>query len=141
MDNRFAQLEENGWLSPVGRFFGLKLAVFERDRTVVEFEAGPEHANPMGTLHGGLFCDVADYAMGMAWMTGLGEGETCTTIDLNINFLRPMFTGKLIAEGRVVRRGRNIGYIECELRDESGKLLAKAASTYMTLRGAQGAGR
>jgi len=141
MANPWSKMTENGNLSPIGEFLGLKVALPERDRTIVEFEAGPQHANPMGTLHGGIFCDVADYAMGMAWLSGLAEGETCTTIELRINFLSPFRTGKLIAEGRVIRRGRNLGYVECDMRDENGKLLAKASSTCMTLRGEQAAGR
>jgi uncharacterized protein (TIGR00369 family) len=126
---------------PIARLIGFRLTVFERDRAVVEFEAGPQHANPMGTLHGGVFCDVADAAMGTAWASGLAEGETCTTIELKINFFRPFRIGKLVAEASVVRRGRSIGYVECDMRDEQGRLLARAGSTCMTLRGDQAAGR
>lgn len=125
----------------IAEFLGLKTALLEPDHTVVEFEAGPHHANPMGTLHGGLFCDLSDYAMGMAWVSGLAEGESCTTIELKINFLSPFRTGRLIAEARVVRRGRTVGFVECDVRDDSGKLLARASSTCMTLRGHQATGR
>jgi len=125
----------------IADFLGLRTAVIEPGRTVIEFDAGPQHANPMGTLHGGVFCDVSDYAMGMAWVSGLAEGESCTTIELKINFLSPFRTGRLIAEARVVRRGRSIGFVECDMRDERGKLLARASSTCMTLRGDYAAGR
>jgi uncharacterized protein (TIGR00369 family) len=125
----------------IASFLGLRTALLEPDHTVVEFDAGPQHANPMGTLHGGLFCDLSDYAMGMAWVSGLNEGESCTTIELKINFLSPFRTGKLIAEARVVRRGRNVGFVECDVRDDNGKLLARASSTCMTLRGGHAAGR
>ena len=107
----------------------------------MEFDAGPEHANPMGTLHGGVFCDLADASMGLAWSSGLNEGETCTTIELKINFFRPVWGGKLIADGRVVRRGKTLGYVESEVRDAEGRLVAKASSSLMTLRGDQAAGR
>ena len=73
----------------IASFLGLRTVLLERDHTVIEFDAGPQHANPMGTLHGGLFCDLSDYAMGTAWVTGLSEGESCTTIELKINFLSP----------------------------------------------------
>jgi uncharacterized protein (TIGR00369 family) len=108
---------------------------------VVEFEAGPQHANPMGTLHGGVLCDISDAAMGTAWASGLVEDETLTTIELKINFFRSFRTGKLLAEANVVRRGRSIGYVECDIRDETGRLLARAASTCMTLRGNLATGR
>jgi uncharacterized protein (TIGR00369 family) len=126
---------------PIAHLIGFRLTVFEPDRAVVEFQAGPEHANPMGTLHGGVFCDVADAAMGTAWASGLVEGETCTTVELKINFFRPFWTGRLSAEARVLRRGRSIGYIECDMRDDRGRLLARAGSTCMTLRGDQASGR
>src|SRR5438105_13613557 len=95
----------------------------------------------MGTLHGGVLCDVADAAMGMAWAATLGEGETFTTLELKINFLRPVWTGRLTTTGRVVQGGRTIGLLECDVVDGQGRLVARASSTVMTLRGAQAAGR
>ena len=95
----------------------------------------------MGTIHGGVLCDVSDAAMGVAWASGLLEDETFTTIELKINFFRPFRTGKLIAEGKVLRRGRTVGYVECDVKDEEGRLIARAASTCMTLRGEQASGR
>jgi uncharacterized protein (TIGR00369 family) len=95
----------------------------------------------MGSLHGGVFCDLADAAMGMCWLTGLKEGETCTTVELKINYFRPFWTGKMFAEARVIRRGRHVGYVECEVKDAEGRLLAKSSSTLMTLRDDRAAGR
>jgi uncharacterized protein (TIGR00369 family) len=51
-------------------------------------EADERHHNPMGTMHGGIFCDLADAAMGFAYASTLNEGETFTTVELKINFLR-----------------------------------------------------
>ncbi len=132
---------QNGNETGIAKLLGFRVVSLERDHAVVEFEPGSQHANPMGTLHGGVFCDVADAAMGMAWVSGLAEGETCTTIELKINFLRPVWGGKLTADGKVLRRGRNVGYVECEVHDEAGRMVAKASSTCMTLRGDQAAGR
>ena len=126
---------------PIARFLGLRLSKYERDHSVIEFDAGPQHANPMGTLHGGILCDVSDAAMGTAWASGLIAGETLTTIELKINFFRPFRTGRIIAEATVLRRGKSLGYVECDIRDDEGRLLARAASTCMTLRGEQAAGR
>ena len=77
----------------------------------------------------------------MAWAAGLAEGETFTTLELKINFLKPVWTGKLTATGRVVKGGRTIGLVECEIVDEKQRLVARASSTVMTLRGAEAAGR
>jgi len=95
----------------------------------------------MGTLHGGVFCDIAGGAMGTAWASGPGEDKTFTTVEMKINFFRPFRSGPMTAEGKVVRRGRTMGYVECDVRDAEGRLLARAASTCMTLRGEQAAGR
>jgi uncharacterized protein (TIGR00369 family) len=95
----------------------------------------------MGTVHGGILCDIADAAMGIAFATTLSPGESFTTVELKINFLRPVRQILLRAEGRVIQRGRTIGYVECEVTDESGKLVAKSNSTCLVLRGDQAAGR
>jgi acyl-coenzyme A thioesterase PaaI-like protein len=106
---------------PVAALIGFTLAAVEPGGAVVEFEATPRHANPMGTLHGGVLCDIADAAM--------------------INFLKPVWTGKLTATGRVVQGGRTIGLVECDVVDEKRRLVARASSTVMTLRGALATGR
>src|SRR4029077_11550942 len=93
------------------------------------------HANPHGTLHGGVLCDVADAAMGMAFVTTLAPDESFTTVDLSINFFRPVWQTVLRAEGRVINRGRNVGYVECDVTDQEGKPVAKARSTCFVLRG------
>src|SRR6266508_2597722 len=86
---------------PIARLIGFTLASVEPGRAVIEFEAAERHANPMGTLHGGVLCDIADAAMGMAYASRLDEGETFTTLELKINFLKPLWTARLQALGRV----------------------------------------
>ena len=107
----------------------------------MEMDAGPQHANPMGTVHGGILCDLADAAMGMAYASTLDEGETFTTLELKINFLKPVRTGRLVATGRVVKGGHTVGLVECDVVDDKERLVARASSTCMTLRGEQGSGR
>jgi uncharacterized protein (TIGR00369 family) len=119
---------------PVAQLIGFDIKSLVKGRAVFEFEAGPQHANPMGGLHGGILCDVADAAMGVAYASTLAEGEPFGTVELKINFLRPFKTGKVVAEGWVVSGGKNLGWTECEVRDEAGRLIAKAGSTCMTLR-------
>ena len=127
--------------SPAARLIGFEVPEAGDGRAVVTLQAGPQHANPMGTIHGGILCDIADAAMGIAFASTLGPGETFTTVELKINFLRPVRQALLRAEGRVVQRGRTIGYAECEVSDENGKLVAKSNSTCLVLRGEQAAGR
>ncbi len=95
----------------------------------------------MGTLHGGILCDIADAAMGMAYASTLDEGETFATLELKINFLKPVWQAKLQAIGRVVKHGRTVGLVECDILDADETLVARATGTCMTLRGEQGRGR
>ena len=120
---------------PIARLIGFEAKEIADGRAVVTLTAGPQHANPMGTMHGGVLCDIADAAMGMAFASTLAPNESFTTVELKINFFRPVWEARLKAEGKVVRRGRSVGYVECEVTDESGRLVAKAASTCLALRG------
>src|SRR3954470_6035533 len=113
---------------PIGRLLGFALKEIEPGRAVFEMEAGERHHNPMGTLHGGVYCDLADAAMGYAYAATLAEAETFTTVELKINFLRAVRRGKLIAEARVVKAGSALGYVECDVTDHAGKLVARASS-------------
>ena len=126
---------------PVAELIGFQLVEVEPGRAVFEMEAGPQHANPMGTLHGGILCDIADAAMGIAYASTLEEGESFTTLELKINFLKPVWNARLRAEGHLVKRGKTVGLVECDVRDETGSLVARASSTCLTLSGKQAAGR
>lgn len=119
---------------PVARLVGFTARVIEPGHTIFELEVDERHHNPMGTLHGGIYCDLADAAMGYAYAAALSEGETFTTLELKINFLKAVRQAKLTAEARTVSAGRNIGYVECDVRDDRGRLVARASSTCMTLR-------
>jgi uncharacterized protein (TIGR00369 family) len=110
-------------------------------RAAIEFQADDRYANPMGTLHGGVLCDIGDAAMGMAYRSTLAEGETFTTIELKINFLRPVWDAKLRAEGRVVHAGRTVGLVECKIFDDKRRIVARTSSTCMMLRGRLAEGR
>ena len=133
----------NGELTqpPVARLIGFDLTEVSEGSATVTFQADTRHTNPMGTLHGGILCDIADAAMGIAYASTLGEGESFTTLELKINFLKPVWKAKLTAEGRVVKRGRTIGLTDCNIYDEQRKLVAFCTGTCMTLRGEEASGR
>jgi len=125
----------------VARLIGFEAKDVADGHATVTLSAGPQHANPMGTLHGGILCDIADAAMGLAFASTLAPEETLTTVELKINFFRPVWRERLRAEGTVVQRGQTMGYVECTITDEENRLVAKAASTCMVLRGQKAAGR
>jgi uncharacterized protein (TIGR00369 family) len=126
---------------PIATLIGFRMTAIEPGRSRFELDADVRHHNPMGTLHGGVLCDIADIAMGSAYASTLDEGESFTTLELKINFLRPVRAAHLVAEGSIVQRGRTVGLTECVITDAEGRLIAKATSTCLTLRGDQAHGR
>jgi uncharacterized protein (TIGR00369 family) len=95
----------------------------------------------MGTLHGGVLCDLADLAMGVAFYSTLEPGESFTSLELKINFLKPIWTARLTAHAQVKKSGRTTALLECEVRDDKGSLVAFATSTCMIPRGDIARGR
>ena len=128
---------------PVAVLVGFEPVAIERGAAVFRLEARRDkHANPMGTLHGGILCDLADAAMGLACASLLEQGESFTTLELKINFLRPVLDALLEARARVVHSSKSLVYLECEIvAAAEEKLVAKASSTCLILRGEQAKGR
>jgi uncharacterized protein (TIGR00369 family) len=122
---------------PIGRLLGFNLKLIEPGRAVFEMPVDERHHNPMGTLHGGIYCDLADAAMGYAYAATLGQGESFRTVELKINFLRSVRKSRLTAEASVIKAGSTLGYVECDLKDDAGQLVARASCTCMKL-GQQG---
>jgi len=126
---------------PIAELIGFTVEEIGAGRAVGSLLAGPQHANPMGTLHGGILCYVSDAAMGMAFVTTLAPDESFTTVTLSIQFFRPVWQTLLRAEARVVNRGKNMGYVECDVTDQDSRQVAKAHSTCFVLRGEQAKAR
>jgi uncharacterized protein (TIGR00369 family) len=127
--------------APVGKLLGLNLLQAENGTAVIEFVADERHANPMGTLTGGMSSLIADAAMGFAYYTTLAADESLATLELKINFLRPVWKATLRVNARVVHAGKVVGLVECDILDERQRLVARASSTCMTLRGRLAEGR
>jgi uncharacterized protein (TIGR00369 family) len=119
---------------PIGRLLGFVLKSIEPGRAVFQMDVDERHHNPMGTLHGGVYCDLADAAMGFAYAATLAADESFTTVELKINFLRAVRKGTLTADAKVIKAGSTLGYVECEVTDQTGKLVARAASTCLKLK-------
>jgi uncharacterized protein (TIGR00369 family) len=127
---------------PIARTLGFDLIDSGNGAATIEITTDvARHGNPMGTVHGGVLCDVADAAIGTAHATGLGEGETLTTLDLQINFFRPVWNDRLRAIAKPVHRGKTISRYVCDILSSDEKLVAQVTSTVMTLRGEKASGR
>ena len=126
---------------PVANLIGLELVSVSPNEAVFQMQADHRHANPMGTLHGGILCDLGDAAMGCAAATTLEEGQSYTTVELKTNFFKPVWTQRLTATGRVLKRTRKLIYTEAEVTDEEGSLVAKLSGSCLVLDGADAGGR
>ena len=108
---------------------------------VVKLKASAEHENLMGSMHGGIFASLADAAMGGAMGSTLVNDEAHTTLELKINFLKPVWDSDLTAKGRIIKRGRTISLAEAEIFDQKENLVAKSTGTFMVLNGKKAKGR
>ena len=126
---------------PVAELIGVEVQRIENGECVATMVAEERHSNPMGTIHGGVLCDIADAAIGTAHATSLKEGESFTSIDLQINFFRPVWNGRIRAVAKPVNVGRQISRYVCDVLRDDDKLVAQVTSTVMTLRGDQASGR
>ena len=124
----------DGWMETLGAW----IAEAEPGRVVVELDAGPKHRHGGGVVQGGVITQIADAAMGMSLATLQDDHVWNTTIELKINFLRPMVEGRLRAIGRVVEIKQSLLFGEADVVDDQGRLIARASSTCLAVPEGQG---
>lgn len=106
------------------------VAVDPDDGTIeVAFTATDAFLNPAGVVQGGFLAAMLDDTLGPALVAGLEPGDFAPTTDLHVQFLRPAKPGRLLGRARVVRRGRDVGFLAGELLDEDGAVVAVATAT------------
>jgi uncharacterized protein (TIGR00369 family) len=119
-------------MPPVALLLGWRLHEIDpRSGTiVVEYEAKPEFANPMGNVQGGIIAAMLDDTMGPALVATLPEGKFAPTLEMKVSYLEAApVGGRLFGHGRVVRSGRTIAFLAADLLDEQGRLVATASAT------------
>jgi uncharacterized protein (TIGR00369 family) len=100
----------------------------------IEVVVKEKHLQNFGIIHGGVYSSLVDAAAFWAVYTQIEEGLGMTTVEIKVNFLSPVSTGRLIAKGRSIKVGKTLCLGEALIEDETGKLLAHGTSTMMTLR-------
>ena len=128
----------HGFLPPAPIAETLGFAGFDvPERGTAVFELDPElrHYNPIGSVHGGVYATLLDSACGCAVHSTLAVGETYTSLDLTVKFLKPVTvdSGRLRAVGTVLQRGRRTALAEAKLYDGRDRLVAFATSSCMIL--------
>jgi len=116
---------------PIATLMGFRGVEAEPNRAVFEMEPGPQHYNPIGSVHGGVALTLLDSAMGCAIHTTLERGVRYTTLEVKTNFVRPISadTGLIRCEGLVIHRGSRVATAEGRLTNRNGKLLAHGTTT------------
>jgi len=121
---------------PIALLLGLEPVEVSDGRAIFAAEPGERHYNPIGVVHGGLAATLLDTATGCAVQSTLPAGVGYTTLELNVNFTRPMTreTGRVLCPAEVVHRGGRVATAEARLiAEETGKLLAHGTSTCLIL--------
>jgi uncharacterized protein (TIGR00369 family) len=119
--------------APISELLNFHLVEVEKGRAAFEGLPAFHHYNPIGTVHGGFAATLLDSALGCAVFSTLLKGDAWTTLELKLNFVRPISkdTGLVRAQGRIIHRGRTVATAEGDLKDRAGKLYAHATTTCM----------
>ncbi|MCL1633404.1 PaaI family thioesterase [Luteimonas sp. SX5] len=117
------------------RLIGMTLAAIDFDSCRIELELGERHMQPFGIVHGGVLATLIDTATFWAGFMRLPDDAGLVNVDLKLNYLKAAARGRLCAEGRCLRAGRQISYAEASVLDEAGELVAHGTSTLMALPG------
>lgn len=126
----------------IARTLGFEIVEAQPGRAALEVDADPaRHGNQQGTVHGGFLVELLDAAMGTAQESVVAAGESFATLEIKVNFVRPVWKSRLRAEVQRVHPGRTISYYEGRVLNDTGKVVAHASSTVMTLTGARAEGR
>jgi uncharacterized protein (TIGR00369 family) len=116
---------------PCTETLGMQLTAVDQANMVCrfDFEARQDFANPTGAIQGGFLAAMLDEAMSTAAIIASNVTMNAPTLEMKVSFLRPLFVGKASAEARILKWGRSTCFIEAELFDPDGKLVAKASAT------------
>ena len=131
-DDRIADVRARVARSRFHSWMGMRLERLEDGESEVALEVGPDHVNLMGVLHGGVISSLADAATGIAMLSALDDGWSHLTTSIQLTFLASGGLGdRVVARGRVVKRGRSFGYAEADVERADGTLLARATASFL----------
>jgi len=118
---------------PFNSHVGLKLVRLHKDGITIACDLRPELMNGSGVLHGGVTATLADVAVGMALARHLGRPRAAATVEMKINYLRPVAHGKVTARAHLVKVGARLCCGRVEIFDAQKRPVAAALITYMIL--------
>ena len=118
---------------PIAELMRMRLVSADTGTATFECEPDESHYNPIGTVHGGLMCTVLDSALGCAVQSTLGRGQGYTSIEITVNYLRPVFahTGLLTCVAKVTKPGNRVAFADGVITDAAGKTVATATGSLL----------
>jgi uncharacterized protein (TIGR00369 family) len=124
-----------------GRLFGFELASIERGTAILTMQVRKRHKQVHGVVHGGILASLADTAGALAAYPLLPRKTRLATVEMKINYLEPVDRGKIVAEAKLLRLGRSLAVVQCEVQGADGTLAAIALITYAISRAETKSGR
>ncbi len=115
------------------RLLGIEIDSIEPGRARLGVEVTQQLLQLAGVMHGGAIATLIDTAVAMAIVSTSEPGDKFTTVELKINYLSSVNSGRIVADARLIRDGRRIVVADCDVFDEQGKHLAKGLLTYIRL--------
>lgn len=115
---------------PYYRLLDMKIEEVREGYARLAVDLGEKHLQFLRSVHGGVMASVADSAAAWASAASAGFKKAPLTLEMKINFLAPVVSGRLIAEARIVHQGFTISVIDVEVKDDKGRLVAKSLVTY-----------
>jgi uncharacterized protein (TIGR00369 family) len=116
--------------SNTARQFGFRLENAEVGRAKLRMKVQPRHMQIHGVVHGGVLASLADTAGGLALYLALPRGSRAATVEMKMNFLEPVQNGTVFAEARILRHGKYLAVVECDLTDDRARMVGKALMTF-----------
>ena len=121
--------------APYPALIGMRIAELDFDRCRIDLALAERHLQPFGIVHGGVLATLIDTATFWAGYMRLPEDAGLVNVDLKLNYLKPVTSGRLRAIGECLRAGRQVSYTQASVLDDRGELIAHGTSTLMALPG------
>ncbi|HNI71318.1 MAG TPA: PaaI family thioesterase [Marmoricola sp.] len=118
---------------PLATHLGMVTEVIDEGGARARVEVTPEHLNPHGAVHGAVLFALVDTAMGAATLSVLASDQWCASIEVQLRFVRPVFSGQLMARARVISAGKRIVHLSAEVRDDDDELVALATGSFAVI--------
>jgi acyl-CoA thioesterase len=122
--------------NPFFKLMGIEVATFGDGKAELHMEVRPDMLNGAGWMQGGIYTALADEAMALALFTALDESDMIATISVTTSFFRGVREGRIIAEGRVTRIGRQVAFAEGCVKAEGGegRVLSTTSASFSVIR-------